>query len=116
MPQFTFENPVQYLSVTIANNAQVSSAVDLGGYVLSGLILPATFTSTAITFQMGNETQGTYFDIYDSTNTQLSMTVTQGRSYLFQPSDFVGVRYLKIKSGSAEGGARTVTLIARAVQ
>jgi hypothetical protein len=99
-------------TVSIANGATVSSAIDLQGRGLVQVIMPAAFTGSAITFQASPDNV-TFQALYNTANTALSMTVTQGRTYMISPSDLVGVRYLKLVSGSAEGAARTITLVSR---
>lgn len=97
-------------AVSIASSAQTSSPIATGGMCLVGLILPAAFTGTAITFQVSSAIDGTFQDLYDSSGALVSMTVAQGRAYAVDPSNFQGVSFLKIKSGTAEAAARTVTL------
>ncbi len=99
-------------TVTIASSATTSGSIDLSGLGLIAMIMPAAFTGTTVTFQMSLD-DVTYYDIYNTSNTVISATVTQGRAYMFVPGDFVGVRYLKVKSGSTEGGTRIITLVSR---
>ena len=101
--------------VTISSGQTASSSVDLLGRGLVGMILPAAFTGATITFQMSTD-NSTFYAIYNTSNTQLSATVTQGRAYFFTPGDFIAARYLKLVSGSAEGADRTITLIMRELQ
>ncbi len=110
MANQTFRNE----SVTIANGATTSGVIDLDGLGLVGMIMPAAFTGTTVTFQISDDNV-TFYDLYNTNNTALSATVTQGRAYLFVPGDFVGVRFLKVKSGSTEGGARVIKLVTRAL-
>ena len=99
----------------IASGATVSSVVDTRGGIITGLILPAAFTGTAITFQVSDKVDGTFVALYDETNTAISLTVAQGRGYKIDPSLLAGWRFVKIVSGSAEGAIRSVILSIRAV-
>lgn len=94
-------------SVVIASGQTVSAALDCGGFSLVGLVIPAAFTGTAITFQVSADGV-TYQPLYDSSNTVVSITVAQGRSYALAPTNFQGAAFLKIVSGTAEGAARTI--------
>ena len=96
------------LSVVIANGAQLSAVINCGGMALCGIKLPATFTGTSLTFEICDTAGGTFQPLYNSVNELVSMDVTQGRWYAIDPAFFQGVQFLKIKSGSAEGGARTL--------
>lgn len=100
-------NPAQ--SVVIASSATDSAAISCGGLVLCGVKLPATFTGTAISFLMCDTVDGTYVAVKSTTSgTALSYTVAQGTYCAIDPRDFQGISFLKIKSGSTEGAARTL--------
>lgn len=104
-----------YNEVTIASGQTVSGAIDLQGLVLVQIIMPAAFTGTAITFQ-SSINDVTYQALYNSSNSQMSITVAASRNYNIAPVDFAGCRYLKLVSGSAEGAGRTIGLVTREAQ
>lgn len=102
-------NPAQV--VTIANGAQSSSYIAALGFVLCGFYTPAALTGTAMTFEVCDTPDGTFLPLKSTTSgTALSYTVAASGYYAVDPKDFMGVSYLKIKSGSAEGAARTIKL------
>lgn len=94
-------------SVSIANGAQSSAAINCGGMVLVGIMFPAAFTGTAITFEMCDTIDGTYVPMYNAAGV-MTYTIAQGRYIAVNRVDFYGVNFLKIKSGSAEGAIRTL--------
>lgn len=94
-------------AVQIANAASGSSAIDCLAMVLVGIKFPAAFTGTTVTFEMCDTIDGTYVPVYNSSG-QVSYTIAQGRYYAIDPKDLQGIRFLKIKSGSTEGAARTL--------
>ncbi len=97
--------------VVIANGQQESAAVALDGFSLCGIIFPAAFTGTAVTFEASSAIDGTFVPVKSTTSgTALSYTVAQATYAAIDPKDFLGVSFLKIKSGSAEGAARTLLL------
>jgi hypothetical protein len=96
------------VSTVIAISQTESAAIKFDGMALVGLILPAAFTGTALTFLVCDTLDGTYVPLYDSSNALVSMTVAQGRAYAVDPKNFQGIQYLKIKSGSSEAAARTI--------
>ncbi len=51
-----FFNPSR--PVTIAQSAQISSAIGCGGFVVTGIIFPQLFTGTALTFLVGDSSDG----------------------------------------------------------
>lgn len=100
-------------TVTIANGGTISPAVDLNGHGLCGIYLPAAFTGTAITFLASDLLAGTYRTVQDGAGSALTKVVSAGVYVPLDPADFAGIRYLKIVSNAAEGGARILTLAAR---
>lgn len=100
--------------VTIASGQTTSGAIDLQGLCLCQVIVPAAFTGASISFS-SSPNDSTYQALYNASNTLLSLTVTQGRSYNISPQDFAGCRYLKLVSASAEGADRVIGLVTREV-
>lgn len=100
--------------ITIANSTTISAAVSLIGVSILGIVTPAALTGTAITFQVSAD-GSTYVPLYDSTNTQVSVTVAASRGYYLDPAIFAAWRYAKVVSGSAEAADRTFTLLVRPV-
>lgn len=98
--------------VTVANGATVSSAIDLGNLSVVGLILPV-LTSTAITFQASDSLAGTYQAVKGSDGNSVSYTVASSTYVVILPTALAGIRFLKLVCGSAEGAARTITVIAK---
>lgn len=97
-------------ATTIANAATTSAAIPTKGLSLVGIQLPATFTGTAMTFT-GSVDGVTYQPVYVTTSgTALSYTVAQARYIAIDPAPFYGLAYIKLVSGSSEGGARAITV------
>lgn len=98
------------VAATIASGQTKSSVINLNGFTPVGVLLPATFTGTALTFEASID--GTnFFPLRAGTGgSALSYTVAQGTYAALDPKDFYGVQYLKLVSGSTEGAARTLNL------
>lgn len=104
-------NAIPFRSVVIANGQQSSGAIDCGGMALCGILFPAAFTGTALTFEVSDAIDGTFVPLKSTTSgSALSYTVAQATYGAIDPKDFQGVRFLKVKSGSSEGAARTLKL------
>lgn len=107
-------------SWTIASGATISDALDMGASPdavggLAGFVMPSTFTGASVTFQVSTD-DNTYQALYDSSNSQVSITVVASRSYAFKQDVRSCVqpwRYIKIVSASNEGGARTIPALYR---
>lgn len=99
-------NPKQ--ETIIALGQTESAAINCGGMALCGIKLPATFTGTALTFEMSDAIDGTYVPVTSSSGSAISYTVAANKYAAIDPKDFQGINFLKIKSGSTEVAARTL--------
>lgn len=97
------------LEVTIANGAQLSNVADLNNLTLCAVQTPASFTGTAITFEVSAD-NSTFVPVHVEGGTAYSITVASSRATIVDINKFRGFRYVKVKSGSAESGAKIVTL------
>lgn len=104
--------PAQILNV--ANGNQVSTnAIDLQKGAVVAFLMPAVVTSTAMTIQACDTAAGTFLDVYTRDGTQYSITVAASHYIVIPPADLAGIRFLKIKMGSAEGQAIAVECLER---
>ena len=105
---------IETATATIANGASLSGVIDLGGRKLVAIDMPASWTAASLTFQASID--GTNFDnMYDGA-TERSVTVAASYYSMLNIGDWIGVRYLKIRSGTSgtpvnQGGARVLTLV-----
>lgn len=110
---------LRLITVTIANNASLSGAVDLGGYAPIGIIMPSAWTTANLTFQTAADATN-YANVYDMFGTEYTVVASTSRYIVLNPVDFAGIRGLKIRSGTSgsavnQGGERTLTLVTRAL-
>ena len=109
-------------TATIANGESLSGAVDLEGYTLTGIYMPGTWAAAAITLQSDSPVaaENTFLNVYDDAGTEKSITTAASRFVLLDPSEFVGIRRLKVRSGTSaspvnQSGGTDVLLIARPI-
>lgn len=105
------------VTATIAAGTSLSGAADLGTGRVVGLILPAAWTSAAITFQASADGT-TFFDLYDDAieRTIPSGSVAASRFLAMQFGDWLGIRAIKVRSGTSasavtQSADRLVTLV-----
>ena len=98
-----------FKKVTIANGTTTSEAINSAGYALFGLVMPSAFTGASVTFTTSHDGT-TYQALYDTTNTQVSLTVAASRNYDL-PTSLASWPYFKIVSASSEGAARTLYIV-----
>lgn len=101
-------------TVTIANGQTVSNSVDLGEGALVGIQMPAAFTGVALTLQASHN-DSTYVQVTSKDGTAYTITVAASKYITLPPADLAGLRYVKLVSGAAEGGARDIVVMARNV-
>lgn len=111
-------------TVTIANGASLSgAAVFVNGVTsLVGIVIPAAWTAAALTFQASADGT-TYGDLYNTAGTEVtipSSAVAASRYIALDPSDFAGIAYLKVRSGTSAAAVnqtadRTLTLVVRSL-
>lgn len=106
-------------TVTIANGASLSGAVDLGSASLVGIVMPAAWTAADLSFQVSADgvTYGNLFDTIGAEYLIPSASAVAGQTISIPIADLLGWRYLKVRSGPAaaavaQGAARVLTLTA----
>lgn len=107
--------PVHYRNVIVASGSSLSSAIeftgDIAGALPVGIQTPSAIDSaTSITFQVAYDggSSATFANLYDSSGTEYTLTVSTSRSIILTPADFYGVRQLKIRLGTS-GSPTTAT-------
>lgn len=108
---------VTYKTVTIANGASLSGAVDLGSTRLIGIVMPAAWTAANLTFQAAVDGV-TYSNLYDDLGNEYTVTASTSRHILIAPDDYIGIQFLKVRSGTSgaavvQAAARVITLVVR---
>jgi flagellar hook protein FlgE len=105
-------------TATIAINQSLSPAINLSGWTLIGIKMPAAWTAADITLQ-ASVNNSTWVDVYDQLGTELTIEVDASRFVIINSPDLKAIRYLKIRSGTSgtpvnQEAARIITLILRA--
>jgi hypothetical protein len=94
-------------TVTIASGAATSGALDCDGRTLCGVILPAEFDGTALTFSVSTTLAGTYYSLCDG-GAAYSITVAASQYVRLDPAIFAGVRFIKFTSGTNQATTDTI--------
>lgn len=96
-------NPVVSLSereaVTILSGASLTSGLNLGGRIPTGIYMSAAWTAAALTFQASLDGV-TWYNV-QTESAELSVTTTSAVYVAFDPTRFFGVKWLKVRSGTA---------------
>lgn len=99
---------------TIANGQTVSGAVDMGDLTACSLETPGELTGTTISFQHSRD-NATFLPVYDEAGALVTVVVDVSQSVSLGNviQHLLGKRYLKLVSGSAEGGERSIVIVGR---
>jgi len=107
------------LTATITSGTSLSAGVFVGDKVPTALVMPAAWTAADITFQVSDDNV-TWYDLLQASNgLEVKVTSPAAAQWLqLDPSDFVSVTYLKIRSGVTalavnQGADRTFKLVSR---
>ena len=99
----------------IASGGNTSDEIDLSGTTLCGIYMPSAFTGTGLTFLASTTTGGTFISVRDGAGSAIVKTVAASQYIRLDPTDFIGIRFLKIVSNGTEAATRTLTLAARPI-
>ena len=105
---------VETKTATIENGGSLSGAVDLGGRKLVAIVMPDTWDAAGLTFQASPDGV-TYFNVYDD-GVERQLTVAASYYSALNIADWIGIRWFKIRSGTAasavnQAAERTLTLV-----
>ena len=95
-------------NVTVAISQGTSEVIGNVGSKSVGIIL-GTMTSTALTFTVSTERDGTFVAL-NNTSGAVSLTVASSKAYKL-PDDLIPFPYFKLVFGSSEAAERTVTVV-----
>ncbi len=106
---------MEALTVTIPSGTAITGEIDLKGRIPCGIIMPAAWTAAALTFQAAAGSGGTYVDMYDG-GAEKSETVGASQYIVLDPTKFLGVPFLKVRSGTTgtpvnQGADRSLVLM-----
>ena len=110
----------EYTSITIANGASVTELLDLNGHVAIGIIMPAAWTTAALTVEVSAD--GTTFNglAYNDLSSQCNKIASPVASsaYALDLAGMLPYRFVRLRSGTTaspvnQGAERSITVITR---
>ncbi len=104
------------LEVTIPSGDAVSDAIHVANSTPKAFHLP-TIDNSKLTF-LGSADGSTFYNVYDSTNSEVEEPATTGQLYLDAPDALRGVNYVKIRTGTSaspvsQSAERTITVVCK---
>ncbi len=86
--------------VVIPINASLSNSEFAEGFAISGIVMPAAWDLANITFQTSLDNVN-FVSFFDKNGNEYVVTVVAGRQVTIPEIDISGVRYFKVRSGTA---------------
>lgn len=104
-------------SVQIPANAALSDAIDLDGVTLVGIQMPSAWDAANLTFQVSVD-GSTFANLYDQAGSEVTVNASAGRYIVVDHLTFLGIRYLKVRSGTSaapvnQTASRVLTVVVR---
>ncbi|MBW7967570.1 hypothetical protein [Bradyrhizobium sp. BR 10261] len=105
-------------SAAIAISTSLSAAIALGEKVAVGIVMPSGWDAANLTFQGSADGGATFNNVYDSSGNELTVTAAASRYIYLDPSAFVGLNQIKVRSGTNgtpvnQTAARALTIVTR---
>ena len=103
------ERIIRTQTVTVESGATASTGIETDGLPLVGIVTPAALTSTSASMY-GSMDGTTYYPIYDNNGAQATAQLSTSRWVACYWPDLY-VPYVRLELDTAEGGARSLTLV-----
>lgn len=102
------------IEVTIGSGASLSDEVNMSGYFLTGLYVPAGWTPANMTIQASNG-DDVFYDVYFGSD-EYTLDAVGGRFLIVEPVKFAGIRRIKLRSGTSaspvnQGAERAIVMM-----
>jgi hypothetical protein len=106
-------------TATIANGTALSPECMLGQKSLVGIIVPTSWTSASLTFQVTVDDVN-FFEMVDETGAAIKYNVAAGQYIAIDPARWLGVTGIKLRSGTLaapvnQTAAAALTIVTRTV-
>lgn len=101
--------------IDISEDDDLSTVTDLEGLALTGLLVPVTNGTPALTFQVCATEDGTFVDLLDKDGSTNAVEISGGAAAFGVSADDLSplapYRFVKVKSSVAQSADRTLTWI-----
>ena len=97
----TIMNVLEVIPATIANGQALTTALNLGGLHLFGIVVPAAWTAASLTFQMSHDGGATWLNVYDASGSEVTATAGASRYIALDAVVFAPLTLIKVRSGTS---------------
>lgn len=92
---------INVTSVVIPSGQSQSTGYNFSGQFIYKFVFPAAWTTAVLTFLESESQNGTYTPVYSDTMERSLTTAAASRSIRVLPQDYWGVKWLRLRSGTA---------------
>jgi hypothetical protein len=92
---------VNTFPASIVSGQSLSCQVNIGSWVLCGMVVPSTWTTGSISLQASPDGGTTWAELYNSSGIGIGASSVNGGYVALDATALRGVRSLKVRSGSA---------------
>jgi len=112
------QDPRQTVDAAIQSGQSLSATLEIAGYRVAGIVMPATWDAAALTVQ-GSHDGSTFQNVYDGDGSELTIQAAASRNLTLtsvQTLALLAWKQIKIRSGTSgtpvnQTGARTLTVV-----
>jgi len=106
-----FQNTREFVELTIANGGTTSTAYELGGTHLVGLLIPSAFTGTKLTIE-GSIDGTNFYQLYGSTSGTVKEIKVAANKFIEIENNYDNpFNFIRLVSNSVEAGERKIKII-----
>ena len=106
-----FQNTREFVELTIANGGTTSTAYELGGTHLIGVLIPSVFTGIKLTIE-GSIDGTNFYQLYGSTSgTAKEIKVAVNKFIEIETNYDNPFNFIRLVSASVEAGERKIKII-----
>ena len=106
-----FQNTREFVELTIANGGTTSTAYELGGTHLIGILMPSAFTGIKLTIE-GSIDGTNFYQLYGSTSGTAKEIKVAANKFIEIESNYDNpFNYIRLVSNSVEVGERKIKII-----
>jgi hypothetical protein len=92
---------MQHTSAAIPAGQSQSGTVELHNNAVTSLHMPAAWTGTVVTLLGAPTGKGPFQPVFDAAGVELAVTVAAGRAVVLDASATRGLRFLRLRAGTA---------------
>jgi hypothetical protein len=92
---------LETLSTTISNGTSLTGTINLGGFRLFGIVVPSSWTTANLSFQVSTDGGSTWANMQDQQGNEIVAVATMSNCTVLNPVSFAAVQCIRVRSGTS---------------